>query len=88
MESVKKMTKHPLTDKICRDLTAYTDFYNPTVQRNDMRTAADWQLNRVLDWLDKNLRYYTDDTYLGTCKPLYELTGDIEDAMRPTQEDN
>ena len=79
---------HPLTDAELHDkFNGYREegWCNSIYDPDDMRAAADWQLDRVLDWLDKNLRYYTDDTYLGTCKPFYELTGDIEEAMRPTQ---
>ena len=82
------MTKHPLTDEICRDLTAHMDFYNPTVHRNDMRTAADWQLEQVMEWL--KFGYQTDPNLsLKLKKTTYftEIAIVLEKAMRP-QEDS
>ena len=52
-----------------------------------MRAAADWQLAKVLDWLDENLSNYTDDTYMGDRYTLYILERHLKEAMR-LQEDN
>ncbi len=43
------MSNHPLTDKICRDLTGHMIYYSPTVQRNDMRAAYDLGLQAGRD---------------------------------------
>ena len=83
------MTKHPLTDEICRDLTAHMDFYNPTVQRNDMRTAADWRLDRVIEWLKENLNrsYYLRPVGLHSYEiDTLDVIEDLKEAM-PAQED-
>ena len=57
-------------------------------QKHEMRAAADWQLEQVMKWLDKNLTNYTDDDYLGDCLPFYMLESDLKQAMRPTQQEN
>ena len=57
------------------------------VEKHQMRAAADWQLDKVLEWLNENLSNYTDDTYLGDCYPLHMLERHLKEAMRP-QEDN
>ena len=55
--------------------------------RAQMCSAADWQLEQVMKWLDENLSNYTDDDYLGDCEPLHKLQDYLKKAMRP-QEDN
>ncbi len=52
--------------------------------RAEMCSAADWQLEQVMKWLDENLSNYTDDDYLGDLSPLHKLEGDLKKAMRPT----
>jgi len=91
------MTEHPLTDKILDKFgTDDQQFafelatkWEPTriYLDDDMRSAADWQLEQVLKWLDEHLINYSDDDYLGDCEPLHKLEDDLKKAMRP-QEDN
>lgn len=71
------MTEHPLFD-------LETDEMIQVISHN-IRAAADWQLEQVLEWLDENLSNYTDDTYLGDCSSMSRLTHDLEGEMRPTQ---
>lgn len=86
------MTEHTLTDQMCLELSGFPldemaeDWAE--WQREDMRAAADWQLEQVMKWLSKNLRNYTDDTYLGIWKPLHMLESDLEEAMCTTQQEN
>ncbi len=57
----------------------------------DMRAAADWQLEQVLEWLDEYGQDYFDHYSLGrpsVPNALQLLLGDLLTAMRPTQEDN
>tara|TARA_R100000734_G_C3290777_1_gene82623 strand:- start:52 stop:315 length:264 start_codon:yes stop_codon:yes gene_type:complete len=49
---------------------------------DDMRAAADWQLEQVLGWLDENLSNYTDNEYFGDLKDLNSLEDDLKQAMR------
>ena len=88
------MTKHPLTNK-----KAFKKFWDHTVDvttevlytPDGIRAAYDLgrdeQLEKVMKWLDKNLRNYTDDTYLGDCYPLHILKKHLIEAML-SQEEN
>ena len=73
------MTNHPLTDDLAEDI-ASTEFEFPfgigetVFTYNDMRKAADWQLEQVLRFME--------DNGFGIRKILL-----LKDAMRP-QEDN
>jgi len=64
---------HPLTDDICDSLIKEFVGFDP----DDMRTAADWQLKQVLEWLRA-----TQDFNALVMADL------LEEAMRPTQEEN
>ena len=82
---------HPMTDDTiryvkklgCHDLGTwiYTE--------NDLRAAADWQLEQVMKWLGRNISNYTDDDYqsssYGDCEPLDTIEGDLKKAMSPTK---
>jgi hypothetical protein len=84
------MTEHPLTDEKALNLFSFErliDTSEPISIEDAMRTAADWQLEQVMKWLDENLSNYTDDDYLGDCEPLHKLQDYLKKAMRP-QEDN
>ena len=80
------MTEHPLTDDLCYTVC---EEWPPEddVEKDNMRSAADWQLEQVMKWIDKNISNYTDDDYLGDCEPLHKLQDDLKKAMRP-QENN
>ena len=60
------MTDHPLTDEVCKQIA-------PLAHPIDIRAAADWQLERVLKFMEEN--------GFGIRKILL-----LKDAMRP-QED-
>lgn len=84
------MTDHPLTDEKALNLFSFEqliDTSEPISIEDAMRTAADWQLEQVMEWLDDKILNYTDADYLGSLSPLYKLEGDLKKAMRP-QEDN
>ena len=93
------MTKHPLTDEKALSLFSFEHLIDTSepISIEDalrclrqMRSAADWQLEQVIDWLDENICNY--DTGTESCpgffRPMSRLTVDLEKAMRPTQEDN
>ena len=76
---------HPLTDEMCEELSCFYlsnsgDTGEGIVQ--DMRAAADWQLEQVIEWLETALEY---DPELANTRPYIHL--DLKEAMRP-QEDN
>ena len=70
---------HPLTDEICEKLSCF-DFEDCDDDgiMMDMRAAADWQLDQVIEYLENNLEFALDwsDTFIDRLK----------EAMRP-QED-
>ena len=71
---------HPLTDdtiQYVKKLGIWTWIYT----ENDLRAAADWQLEQVIEWMKVNLMKH--DFHEGE-----ELLKDLREAMRPTQEDN
>tara|TARA_B100001175_G_scaffold212706_1_gene180663 strand:+ start:877 stop:1101 length:225 start_codon:yes stop_codon:yes gene_type:complete len=72
---------HPLHPKLIDALSEYKTCPEA------MQAAADWQLEQVMKWIDKNISNYTDDDYLGDCEPLHKLQDDLKKAMRP-QENN
>ena len=82
--------QHPLTEEICKGLVP---FY--LISKHDyieMRAAADWQLQEVVEWIRTN-------PWVGSDCPIYDfeeeedrlrLIEDLRQAMRPTttQENN
>ena len=78
---------HPLTDEIIRkNFTPDYDYFEGLegeiclgFSDDDLRSAADWQLEQVVEWLKDELYYRSD------IDP--NLLSDLKKAMRP-QEDN
>ena len=86
------MTEHPLTDDIC---LAIDD--NPSVAyscfdwKGSMRTAADWQLEQVIEWLKDNLNEsYVWAEVMAPGVDVKSVILDLKQSMRPTktQENN
>ena len=79
---------HPLTDDlcytVCEDWTPEDD-----VERDNMRSAADWQLEQVIDWLRNNLNvdYIWADSRPSGIDVEIVIT-DLKRELRPTQEDS
>jgi hypothetical protein len=77
--------QHPLTDEICEGLVTF-----PLESEHDyieMRAAADWQLEQVIDWL-KNCNMNHSLSYDGEYRSdRYLVINAFREAMRP-QEDN
>jgi len=72
------MTDHPLTDEICRHLADTEDRPFTSIEMDNMRAAADWQLEQVIEWLRD-----THEEHIG----LLAVIKDLREAMRP-QENN
>jgi len=66
--------QHPLTDEICDQIQ---DSVHPCDPEN-MRAAADWQLEQVIEWLEVNLIKH------GFHEGYAYLYKDLKKAMRPT----
>ena len=67
---------HPLTDEKARSLFSFErllDMSQPLEIEDCMRTAADWQLEQVMEWLDEHLTNYSDDAYRGRCESINDL---------------
>ena len=92
--------QHPLTDGIIEEIahSGYIDDYGCyNYVADDLRAAADWQLEQVVEWLKVNLMKHDNEDYVylyDDCSNAYiketELLKDLQKAMRPTntQEDN
>ena len=81
--------QHPLTDdtiQYVKRLGVWTWIYT----ENDLRAAADWQLEHVVEWLRNNLdeRYIDDGDALPPGIEVESVIDDLKQAMRPTQKDN
>ena len=79
---------HPLTNEKAINLFPWEqliDTSNSFATQDAMRTAADWQLEQVMTWLEENLSNYADDGYFA---PFWELKPDLEEAMRPQEEES
>jgi len=83
---------HPLTDEILEQFGMPDDLCvegERVFFDDDMRAAADWQLEQVIKWFKESTSHYGGD-----CLYLYHLDLDegienvLRKAMRPTQEDN
>ena len=93
--------QHPLTEEIINTFASpqYHDFggdiggVNTGFDYDDLRAAADWQLEQVVDWLRDRLHFRL---YLEPAEPLNHkidvdyVIEDLQEAMRPTttQENN
>ena len=99
--------QHPLTDEICEELSSCITilksgdadpYISPFDVEIDMQRAADWRLEKVVEWLKVNLMkhdFHEGYAYLyDDCSNAYitetTLLKDLQKAMRPTttQEDN
>ena len=86
------MTEHPLNDEKARSLFSFErllDMSQPLEIEDCMRTAADWQLEQVIEWLKDHLdeRYIDDGDVLAPGIDAESVVDDFRAAMRP-QEDN
>ena len=77
---------HPLTDETCNELSIFPikalDDKYAGLMMADMRSAADWQLERVIEWIKQGHLY--DLEYHTHC---LDMIADLKAAMRP-QENN
>jgi len=87
--------QHPLTDDFCHRIA---ESWPPdAAEKDNMRSAADWQLEQVIEWIRENLTWIEEDglpRYLKNssheeCAVIdeWKVISDLKLAMRP-QEDN
>ena len=86
---------HPLTDGVIEEIAQFKpDLTDPLILNriHDMQTAADWQLEQVIELLRENLYYIQED---GLVRYVYgddfatiashEVITDLKQAMRPQE---
>jgi hypothetical protein len=95
------MTEHPLTDEMCEVIATENqwsgDIGDVVYLYDDMRVAADWQLEQVIEWLQENLLLCNDKLEYCYLKK-YPLSGmsidkdkvieDLKQVMRPQQQED
>ena len=79
--------EHPLTDEICEEISLRGISITMPIERNNMREAADWQLEKVIEWLKDHAAVYMYEAHDGPCFDEDGLLDDFKKAMRP-QGDN
>ena len=79
--------QHPLTEEMMDKIHGDDPGYSNPYDEDDMRAAADWQLEQAIEWLKLN----TDDYLLEDFYKTYFLTEAFLDgfkkAMRPTTQE-
>ena len=83
--------QHLLTDETCERISSRCVSTTTSVERNNMRAAADWQLEQVLEWLKTNTEDYVLEDYYSTYFLIEAFLENLKQAMRlttTTQEDN
>jgi hypothetical protein len=78
--------QHPLTDEICQGLVHF--FLDSRHDYIEMRAAANWQLEQVLEWLKTNTEDYVLEDYYSTYFLIEAFLDDFEKAMRPQQQED
>ena len=79
--------QHPLTDTICEELSCFPfEDCDEEGIMTDMRAAADWQLEKVIDWLKTNIEDYVLEDYYSTYFLPEAFFNDFKKAMRPQEE--
>jgi hypothetical protein len=84
---------HPLTDEIIsKQFGRYDGIDDAMVyDEDDMRTAADWQLEHIIEWFKESTSHFGagDCLYFDNLHDLDEgIENVIRKAMRPTQKDS
>ena len=86
---------HPLTDDLAENIAPVAqwagDIGDTVFRHSDMRRAADWQLEQVIEWLrsmDENSYLFSYNYSWGSDPQLdkNELIADLKKAMRPQEE--
>mgnify|MGYP005996838497 CR=1 FL=1 len=90
---------HPLTDEKC-EILSRQPFLDPETDVeatiHDMRAAADWQLEQVIEWLKVNLMEddhhegyaYLNDDCSNAEVLVDKVLEDLKQAMRPQQQED
>ena len=92
--------EHPLTNEICKSIAASYPYNGADIDHcehiEDMRSATDWQLEQVIEWLKVNLMkhnyyegyaYISDDYDSNAEIEVDKVLEDLKRAMRPKQQE-
>ena len=74
---------HPLTDEMMEAIHGNRPGYSNPFDEDDMRAAADWQLEQVIEWV-KHCRGYR----LELASETWNFVQDLKAAMRPQQQED
>ena len=83
--------QHPLTEEIMYKLHRPHAGYSDPFCDDDMRAAADWQLEQVIEWLKNNLDPSMDIMQVWENKYAindYRVIANLKKAMRPQQQED
>ena len=88
--------QHPLTDEMCENIAPMAqwagDIGDIVFHHCDMRAAADWQLEQVIECLKSQEAFlgslYYNKTTGVIAIDFESIECSLRQAMRPTQEDN
>jgi hypothetical protein len=79
--------QHPLTDEIMERIAINAHWSGDTgdvvFRWDDMRAAADWQLEQVIEWIKECPNYDLD--FHSECQ---RIIADLKRAMRPQQQED
>ena len=70
---------HPLTDDLCHQIADTKDRPFTSIERDNMRAAADWQLKQVLNWCSKYIHTKSVDALREAIRPTTQE--DLEDVQ-------
>ena len=89
------MDDHPLTDEMCEVIATGNqwsgDIGDVVFRHGDMRSAADWQLEQVIEWIKSELgrdRYLIPEGYVGSQVDVGYVVKALKEAMQPQQQEN
>ena len=86
------MTEHPLTDEMCENISCFNlSLWGDTSDgiKQDMRAVADWQLQKVFEWIKSELGrncYLNPSGYYDHEVNVEYVLEELEEAMRPQQQ--
>ena len=87
---------HPLNDEICESFREKRIHeWGTGFSHENMRAAADWQLEQMIKWIQVNLekqdgsgRYVYENDFYGAPICAEKFLGDLRKAMRPQQQED
>ena len=83
------MTEHRLTDEMCEVIATVNPWSGDVVYLyDDMRAAADWQLEEVETSVERRIQVLRQSGYVFAADAVEDFFQGIMQNMRPQQDDN